>query len=56
MEPVEYRLLQGGIEVARTFGRTARAEIEHYAAVYGQDGPVTIQRKHNRKWEQADAC
>lgn len=54
MEPTEYRLLQDGMEVARTFGPNARAEINHYAAMYGQDGPVTIQRKRGRKWENGD--
>lgn len=38
-----YRLIQNGTPVAWTEGETARAEIDHYALVYGQDGPVTIQ-------------
>lgn len=53
MERLEYRLIQGGTEVARAIGPSARSEIAHYAAVYSQDGPVTIQRKHGRKWKEA---
>lgn len=53
MQPLEYRLIQDGMEVARAIGPNARSEIAHYAAVYGQDGPVTIQRKHGRKWKEA---
>jgi hypothetical protein len=44
----EYRLLQDGMTVA---GSTSLAEIQHYALVYGQDGPVTIQRRKERgRW------
>jgi hypothetical protein len=42
---ITYRLEQGGIVVASVTAATeavARAEILHYAAVYGRDGPCTI--------------
>ena len=45
-----FRLIQDGQPVAWAEGRNAFAEITHYAAVYGQDGPVTIQMKVNGRW------
>jgi hypothetical protein len=39
---VSYELLQGDDWCAGTYGPTALAEIQHYAAVYSQDGPVQI--------------
>ena len=45
---MEYRLLQDGIAVAWT---NSQDEILHYADVYGQDGPVTIQgRVKGKRW------
>lgn len=40
----EYELWQDGIKVASAEGpiESARREIEHYAMVYRQDGPVRI--------------
>lgn len=48
----EFRLLQNGQPVAWVEGRSAVAEITHYAAVYAQDGPVTIQKKVNGRWKE----
>lgn len=45
-----YRLIQDGQPVAWTEGSSAFAEISHYAAVYSQDGPVTIERRINGRW------
>ena len=45
MREYQYKLLQEGMEVARVFAPTnkeAKREINHYAAMYGQDGPVEI--------------
>jgi len=53
MEPLRYRLIQDGIPVAWTDGINAFAEINHYAAVYSQDGPVKIQKRHCGKWKDA---
>lgn len=41
---VEYQLWQNGAMVASCYGPAARAksDIQHYAFVYGQDGPVEI--------------
>lgn len=40
-----YNLIQGGIVVAQVEASTdevAKREINHYAMMYGQDGPVKI--------------
>lgn len=40
-----YRLYQGGMQVACAWSmqrKLAEREIQHYAAVYSQDGPVVI--------------
>ncbi len=50
MERERYRLIQGGIPVAWSEGPGAVAEIRHYAMVYGQDGPVKIERHSGGKW------
>ena len=43
----DYRLIQDGQPVAwANFER----EIAHYALVYGEDGPVKVQRKINSRW------
>jgi hypothetical protein len=49
-----FRLIQDGQPVAWVEGSNAVAEILHYAAVYGQDGPVTIQKKVNGRWKDWD--
>lgn len=49
-ERIRFRLKQGGIPVAWSEGPSALAEIQHYAMVYGQDGPVLIERHSNGKW------
>lgn len=46
-----YRLIQDGIPVAWADGPTALDEIIHYARVYGQDGPVFVQRHAKGKWK-----
>lgn len=46
-----YRLIQDGQPVAWVEGRSAVADITHYAAVYAQDGPVIIQKKVNGRWK-----
>lgn len=46
MKEYAFRLLQNGVEMACAYSNTrsqALSEIHHYAAVYGQDGPVTIE-------------
>ncbi len=45
--PKEYRILQDGQPVA---GANSLTEIRHYALVYGQDGPVTVQVRENGRW------
>lgn len=45
-----YRLKQDGQIVARVDGPHSLREIMHYAAVYGQDGPVTIERARGKRW------
>lgn len=45
-----YRLKQDGIPVAWAEGPEAAGEIMHYAAVYGQDGPVLVERHMFGKW------
>lgn len=46
-----FRLIQDGIPVAWGEGPNALAAIQHYAAVYGQDGPVAIQMKVKGRWK-----
>lgn len=46
-----FRLIQDGIPVAWSEGPTALNEIKHYAAVYGQDGPVRIEQRINGRWK-----
>lgn len=43
-EETEFELWQDGMPVARTMGSRefAFAEIQHYAEVYRQDGPVEV--------------
>jgi hypothetical protein len=52
MERERFRLKQDGIPVAWSEGPNALAEINHYAAVYGQDGPVMIERHTKGKWRK----
>jgi hypothetical protein len=47
-----FRLIQDGQPVVWVEGKSAVAEIEHYAAVYSQDGPVKIQKHHNGRWKE----
>jgi hypothetical protein len=53
MERARYRLIQAGSTIARVDGpdndRTFN-EINHYAAVYGQDGPVRVERLERNRW------
>lgn len=45
MDDVEFEVWQDGIPVASAAARdrdTALREARHYAAVYGQDGPVEV--------------
>jgi hypothetical protein len=46
-----YRLIQDGQPVAWAEGSKADVEIAHYAAVYGQDGPVKIQQNVKGRWK-----
>jgi hypothetical protein len=46
-----FRLKQGGIPVAWAEGPNALGEINRYAMVYGQDGPVQIERHTSGKWK-----
>lgn len=45
MERMRFRLMQGGMEVAGVEGKPlyAMREAMHYLAVYGEDGPCTLQ-------------
>lgn len=47
-----FRLIQDGIPVAWSEGpmQAASRDIHHYAAVYGQDGPVKMQIHIKGKW------
>lgn len=48
-----YRLIQGGVIVARVEGRDgerAKREIDHYAFVYAQDGPCAVQERRGKRW------
>lgn len=48
-----YRLVQDGQPVAwAQGGERAYREIQYYAAVYSQDGPVTIERQRNGRWHE----
>ena len=55
----DYRLIQNGIMVAGAYGLKddALREINHYAFVYSQDGPVKIERLEGKRWveDQANA-
>jgi hypothetical protein len=48
----EFRLIQDGMPVAWVDGRSAVAEITHYAAVYAQDGPVKIEKRVDGRWKK----
>ena len=52
VEREEYRVMQDGVMVARLSGpkETALPSILHYAMMYGQDGPVRVERREGRKW------
>lgn len=52
-EETEFELVQDGIPVARAVGSREFAwqEIQHYAAVYSQDGPVEIYEITRRRIE-----
>ncbi len=53
MEAFEFRVVQDGVAVASVHGyerAPAFSDIMHYAAVYGQDGPVTVQQRIGYKW------
>jgi hypothetical protein len=45
-----YRIHQDGMIVARAEGQHALREIMHYAAVYREDGPLSIQKRIKRHW------
>jgi hypothetical protein len=47
----EFRLLQDGMVVASA---TSPADIVHYALMYGQDGPVSIQARVNGRWREVE--
>jgi hypothetical protein len=52
VEREEYRIMQDGEMVAKLSGpkKTALPSILHYAMMYGQDGPVRVERREGRKW------
>ncbi|MGB6105683.1 MAG: hypothetical protein WBF88_17710 [Pusillimonas sp.] len=52
-EDAEFELIQDGTPMASTFGKREDAlrEIQHYAAVYSQDGPVEIYEITRRRIE-----
>lgn len=46
---MRFRLIQYGMPVAWA---TSEREIAHYAAIYGQDGPVRIESRSERgRWK-----
>ena len=45
-----FRLKQDGMVVASAEGSRAAELIAHYALVYGQDGPVKIERLVRGRW------
>jgi hypothetical protein len=51
-----FRLIQDGMVVAQVESEQqdrALGEIEHYAAVYSQDGPVKIERRRGKgSWRE----
>lgn len=47
-----YRLRQHGCPVAWAEGPTAANEIAHYAAVYGRDAPVLVEKHTGGKWRK----
>jgi len=49
-QAVAYRIIQDGIPVARAEGPHSLREIMHYAAMYAQDGPLSIQKRIKRHW------
>lgn len=51
MEPVTFDLYQDGLRVASVTADRASAfqQINHYAAVYSQDGPVEIRERKSRR-------
>lgn len=51
MDQPRYRIKQDGIPVAWSEGPSALSEIRHYAAVYGQDGPVVIEQRVKGRWK-----
>jgi hypothetical protein len=46
----DYRIVQDGVPVAWSQGPRAHQEIMHYALVYSEDAPVTVQERHGRRW------
>ena len=46
-----YRLIQDGMPVAWSEGLRSLKEIQHYALVYGQDGPVRIEQRVGKRWK-----
>ena len=46
-----YRLIQDGQPTAWAEGPGALSEIQHYALVYGQDGPVQIEQHSGGRWK-----
>jgi len=53
VSPTRYRIIQDGQPVAGcecVDPDAARREIMHYAKVYAQDGPVTVQAHNGRRW------
>ena len=52
-----YRLKQDGQVVAGCdgYGPGAHQGILHYAAVYSQDGPVTIEHHNGKRWVKLGA-
>lgn len=49
---LRFRLKQGGAPVAWAEGSSALQEIMHYALVYSQDAPVTVEQHVYGRWRK----
>ena len=52
MEEAEFRVMQDGLKVAAVSGPREECiiEVDRYAAMYSQDGPVLIEQKVRGRW------
>lgn len=53
MQGAAFRVVQGGIVVASVSAPSyeqGMREARHYAMMFGQDGPLVIEERRDRKW------